>query len=1585
MKENTIAVLDTGSGKTMIALMLIQELAKDLGVGEEKKRVIVFLAPTVHLVHQQYEVIKAQTNLSTAQYCGALVMDHWNSESWEKEISAHKVIVMTPQILLDALRKAFLTLDMIRLIIFDECHRASGNHPYAKIMKEFYCKTVHKPTIFGMTASPLIRKGVSSVMDCEGQLSQLESILDSKIYTVDDRSQTYHFVTAKEVNRYFDQKLVFHDDLKIQLGSLLVELSASLAHLQDSRSCQFRDAEDILNKLKKDCSSWHGKICHCLDDLGLICATQAAKVYPESVQLPCPTKSGNFFAESVSLCKYFLEKVMHAIEDRLTQGYEMLLKTEQGWLNAIQLGYITPKLFELLQILKTFPSNQVRCLVFVERIITATVIQHFIKKISYLSHLKVSYLTGGSNSAEALTQKLQKETLELFRSGKVNLVFTTNVAEEGLDIPECSCVIRFDLPKTVCSYVQSRGRARQAGSHYIIMLERGNIQQRDLLFSIIRSEHSMMDTALNRNSISLVRKLPKDNEMEAFRVHSTGATITIDSSVGLIYRYCEKLPKDKYYSPRPNFQYNTHDGSSECTLILPPGAAFQKLVGPLCRNNQKAKQLVCLDACKKLHQLGALDDHLVPIIEETLDIELSKGDKKSAAGAGTTKRKELHGTVPISALSGDWVHRKVGVTLQGYKFNFLCNKPEQKYSSFVLLVDAALDKDVACVEIDLYLVDKMVKTSVSPCGSIHLDAEQVEQAKRFHELFFNGAFGKLFKGSKSSGEPRQLLFNEDRSLLWNMSYMYMLLPLVSPCEDQDTVRINWNGIRDAASVVDFLIASNVPKAKNFCDAEVDASLVSEKSDATDSCILDMIHLANKTVHYQKVKYMVVMGIHTGKLYSIIDVQAGMSADSPFEVPDFATFTEYFSKKYGIVLQHPGQPLLLLKHSHNPHNLLSSNIKFEGNSASKKTKSANLYVKRAPNNVHMPPELLVHINLPLDVLKSLYLLPSLMHRMESLMLACQLRREIAFQSSDSCISSTLILEAITTLRCCEDFSLERLELLGDSVLKYALSCYLYLKFPEKHEGQLSSRRSYTVCNAMLHKLGVNRNLQGYIRDAVFDPRRWVAPGQLTNRPYPCKCEVSEVPCKIVHTDNDNSIVIGKACDGGHRWICSKTISDCAEALIGAYYVGGGLSAAVAMMKWLGIDVECGPELIKKSITSTCFTSKSDEIEALEVKLGYEFMVKDLLLEAITHGSQQEIGINYCYQRLEFLGDAALDLVITWHLFQTYKDIDPGELTDLRSASISNESFARCAIRHKLQQHLQHSSGLLSEQITEYAMRLEEAREDDDLSSLNGLPKGPKVLGDMVESIAGAILLDVNLELNKVWEIFKPLLSPIVTPRNLELPPVRELLELLGRRGYFLNVKFTMEGDIAVAQLSVQLEKVYLVRTGRDKKKKVAKGQAALLLLKDLEKQGIRTHEPSSPNQHEGKSSDNSCLAIDVDISMPPRDNETVESKKSCDPSLNEQVVLSVNMKKGGPRTALNELCQKSQWPRARFESESCKLSAGEKNGHLHFVSIIKLHIPNCPCISLKGEMRPDKKASQDSAAIIMLYELQKQGRCCLKEV
>lgn len=62
---------------------------------------------------------------------------------------------------------------------------------------------------------------------------------------------------------------------------------------------------------------------------------------------------------------------------------------------------------------------QLLCLIFVDRIITAKVIERFVKKVACLSHFTVSYLTGSNTSVDALAPKLQKETLESFRSGKV--------------------------------------------------------------------------------------------------------------------------------------------------------------------------------------------------------------------------------------------------------------------------------------------------------------------------------------------------------------------------------------------------------------------------------------------------------------------------------------------------------------------------------------------------------------------------------------------------------------------------------------------------------------------------------------------------------------------------------------------------------------------------------------------------------------------------------------------------------------------------------------------------------------------------------------------------------------------------------------------------------------------------------------------------------------------------------------------------------------------------------------------------------------------------------------------------------------
>lgn len=136
--------------------------------------------------------------------------------------------------------------------------------------------------------------------------------------------------------------------------------------------------------------------------------------------------------------------------------------------------------------------------------------------------------------------------------------------------------------------------------------------------------------------------------------------------------------------------------------------------------------------------------------------------------------------------------------------------------------------------------------------------------------------------------------------------------------------------------------------------------------------------------------------------------------------------------------------------------------------------------------------------------------------------------------------------------------------------------------------------------------------------------------------PCNCGIDspEVPLEGNFHSEDPKIVLGKTCGRGHRWIISKNIADCVEALIGAYFVAGGVFGALHLMKWLNIDSELDPSLVAEAISTAslrCYAPKIDEISIVESKIGFEFSVKGLLLEAITHPScreKEELG--FCYQ-------------------------------------------------------------------------------------------------------------------------------------------------------------------------------------------------------------------------------------------------------------------------------------------------------------------------------------------------------------------
>ncbi|KAF5805936.1 putative ribonuclease III [Helianthus annuus] len=177
-------------------------------------------------------------------------------------------------------------------------------------------------------------------------------------------------------------------------------------------------------------------------------------------------------------------------------------------------------------------------------------------------------------------------------------------------------------------------------------------------------------------------------------------------------------------------------------------------------------------------------------------------------------------------------------------------------------------------------------------------------------------------------------------------------------------------------------------------------------------------------------------------------------------------------------------------------------------------------------------------------------------------------------------------------------------------------------------------------------------------------------------------------------------------------------------------------------------------------------QSVDFVSIEGSLNFKFCDRSLLVEAITHVSRPSTGVS-CYQWLGFVGDAVLDHLITKHLFFMYTDLPPGCLTDLQAAAVNNENFARVAVQHNFHLHLMHGSSALEKQIRDFVKEIESEVSKPGFNSFGlGDCKVPKVLGDIVESIAGAIFLDSQQNTSFVWKVFQPLLQPMVTPETLQ---------------------------------------------------------------------------------------------------------------------------------------------------------------------------------------------------------------------------
>lgn len=168
-----------------------------------------------------------------------------------------------------------------------------------------------------------------------------------------------------------------------------------------------------------------------------------------------------------------------------------------------------------------------------------------------------------------------------------------------------------------------------------------------------------------------------------------------------------------------------------------------------------------------------------------------------------------------------------------------------------------------------------------------------------------------------------------------------------------------------------------------------------------------------------------------------------------------------------------------------------------------------------------------------------------------------------------------------------------------------------------------------------------------------------------------------------------------------------------------------------------------------------TNWMNELESIQKRLGYQFQTPAFLETALTHRSANKSH----YERMEFLGDAVLNLVISSQLYQVFPQASEGDLSRLRAHLVKGESLSTIAAELALGEFLRLGSGELK----------------------SGGYRRKSILADVMESIIGAIYLDAGYPAAQefILRIFADKIAMVGEVKNLKDPKTR-LQELLQAR-------------------------------------------------------------------------------------------------------------------------------------------------------------------------------------------------------------
>lgn len=562
------------------------------------RRLSFFLVDKVALAYQQHAVLDCNLAHSVAAFSGDSVRSLWNKSFWDQQFAKHEVIVCTAEILNKCLQFAYIRVDQINLLIFDEAHHTKKNHPYARIIKDYYAAQegtgTRMPRIFGMTASP-----VDAQVDVRLAAMELEGLLHSQIATTADPKalQTTVSKPKKEVLASYS-RLVQPPE---------TELTAKLRVAVGSNK-YLSKAFAFSKFASRELGTW-------FVDRNWQLLLQEEELYKLEAKTERGFVNNMASVDTVNKHKKGIESARNLIQRHHFREPEEFL--------------LSSKVHVLLRLLKDYfneAKDRIRCIVFVEQRWTAKLLADLLQQegIIKIPGLKVGVLMGANQddnySSTSFRQQLM--TIIKFKDGELNCIFATSVAEEGLDIPDCNLIIRFDLYKTMIQYIQSRGRARQSRSTYVHMIEEGNGDHRRRIYQNTANENLLRnfcsslpeDRQLQGSDFDMDYYLRKERNQRQFTIQSSGAKITYKNSMSILGDYLNSLRHQDDFTVDMGLVADYHimptQGGFICELIMPVASPVSGATGRIHSTKQVAKCSAAFEVCLKLHNSKFIDQNL---------------------------------------------------------------------------------------------------------------------------------------------------------------------------------------------------------------------------------------------------------------------------------------------------------------------------------------------------------------------------------------------------------------------------------------------------------------------------------------------------------------------------------------------------------------------------------------------------------------------------------------------------------------------------------------------------------------------------------------------------------------------------------------------------------------------------------------------------------------------------------------------------------------------------------------------------------------------------------------------------------------